>query len=547
MTTQAMEVEIYIQLKTRKKTANDKGKKSTVQKPSSGKKDDRVKKDDGEDEEARLRKYLTCVEPYPSYYVGDVSNFARKKEMNKLEYLFILESPYIEEVEKSYPLAGNSGKSVSKMLLGDNREAFGEIIKPKGQDNIDSTKICVINVSQVPLDVNTEDWDKKNQITCKVNKRKFKDLKTATDGLYSKLNYIRTQQIYNKIKKCNTTILEQFCKRLNEYIVEGNENLCIVLCGSFAQVYFDCAKEKCDKLKTKINNLEKENILYLPHPSCNQWENINKYNDNFEKLKNKFKELNQQQKNKKKVKCKTSKSYKLKKGVTMKKILSNWLFWLAIGLLVLFIANLAYGIWGCNGDDNNKTNYLTIISGWISGLATLAVGLIAYKQARKYKKQEIMAERNVDVFAECIEYPYTAVDLPSKRLGKKWSITEGKDYEYKYFRFFVYNYLDNCVFDLNIKQLTFDENTFYYDKLDKIERDIYGKTVMIKNDLMFLVGELPYNKNSIGDYEILLTFKNQYGDTYEKTVKFKVNLSKASDNSIIEVTQTASKCVNGEI
>jgi len=53
-----------------------------------------------------------------------------------------------------------------------------------------------------------------------------------------------------------------------------------------------------------MNNLKQQNILYLPHPSCNQWENINKYNDNFEKLKNKFKELNQQQKNKEKVKCK---------------------------------------------------------------------------------------------------------------------------------------------------------------------------------------------------------------------------------------------------
>lgn len=100
---------------------------------------------------------------------------------------------------------------------------------------------------------------------------------------------------------------------------------------------------------------------------------------------------------------------------------------------------------------------------------------------------------------------------------------------------------------MDIKQLIYNGTTFYYDKPDKIERDDHSKAVMIKNDLMFLVGELPYNKNSTGDYEILLTFKNQYGDKYEKTVKFKVNLSKVSNDSIIEVTQTASKCVNGEI
>ncbi len=278
-------------------TADNKDEKSQVSAPNkktgtsidkkalSGKKDDKVNQEDEKKIKEAIEKYLTCIEPYPSYYVADVFNFNKDKEMDKLEYLFILESPYIEEVEKGYPLAGNSGKSVSKMLLGDNGEAFGKIIKSKGKENTNSPKICVMNVSQVPLEVNPEAW-KEKEIPA------FKSLKEATNELYSKLEYIRTQKIYNKRDKYDETILEQFCERLDKYIVDGNKNFCIVLCGKFAQVYFDCAKEKCNKLKTKIDSLEEKNILYLPHPSYNQWEKINEYYDNFDILMRSFAKFN---------------------------------------------------------------------------------------------------------------------------------------------------------------------------------------------------------------------------------------------------------------
>ena len=425
-------------------TADKKDEKSQVSAPNkktgtsidkkalSGKKDDTTNQEDEERIKKSLKKYLTCIEPYPSYYIEDVFNFDKDKKIDKLEYLFILESPYIEEVEKGYPLAGDSGKSVSKMLLDVDGEAFGKIIKSKGKDNINSPKICVMNVSQVPLEVNPEAW-KEKEIPA------FKSLKEATNGLYSKLECIRTQKIYNKRDKYDETILEQFCERLDKYIIDGNKNLCIVLCGKFAQVYFDCAKEKCNKLKTKIDSLEEKNILYLPHPSYNQWEKINEYYDNFDTLMRSFAKFSFSNKNKEKVKCKTSKSYKLKKGVTMKKILSNWLFWLAIGLFVLFAANLAYGIWGCNDNDNSKSNYLTIISGWISGLATLSVGIIAYTQAQKYKKQEIATKKYADIIVECILLPYTAGVVPKNKLGRKCSIIKNNDYEYENLCLLVYN------------------------------------------------------------------------------------------------------------
>ncbi len=78
------------------------------------------------------------------------------------------------------------------------------------------------------------------------------------------------------------------------------------------------------------------------------------------------------------------KQKKKSKKKTERYFYQKWWFWVAISS-ILCCANLAYAIWGCKTD--NKSDILTAISGWISGVATLAVGIIAYKQSEKYKKE----------------------------------------------------------------------------------------------------------------------------------------------------------------
>ena len=56
--------------------------------------------------------------------------------------------------------------------------------------------------------------------------------------------------------------------------------------------------------------------------------------------------------------------------------------WITISI-VLCCVNIGYAIWGC--DTENKSDILTAISGWISGVATLVIGIIAYRQSEKYK------------------------------------------------------------------------------------------------------------------------------------------------------------------
>ena len=64
----------------------------------------------------------------------------------------------------------------------------------------------------------------------------------------------------------------------------------------------------------------------------------------------------------------------------MKFYKSLWFWCVIIGLLCC-AGNVAYAIWGW---ECNKSNILTVISGWVSGLATLAVGCIAFFQSRKF-------------------------------------------------------------------------------------------------------------------------------------------------------------------
>lgn len=81
----------------------------------------------------------------------------------------------------------------------------------------------------------------------------------------------------------------------------------------------------------------------------------------------------------------------MKKNKSKRKIFKSWWFWcIAIGIFLL-VGNFIYAIFG---NDCKQSNILTAISGWVSGLSTLLVGIIAFKQNSYYtfvaKKAEIV-------------------------------------------------------------------------------------------------------------------------------------------------------------
>ena len=59
-------------------------------------------------------------------------------------------------------------------------------------------------------------------------------------------------------------------------------------------------------------------------------------------------------------------------------------WWYYIILAMLLFGNIAILLWG---EEETKAHWLTLISGWISFGATISIGVIAFNQAKDYKKQ----------------------------------------------------------------------------------------------------------------------------------------------------------------
>ena len=251
----------------------------------------------------QLDKYLSCTihEELPLYYVPDICNLGKGKEcendkvenykinydengsiknisdekLAELDYLFILESPHTDEVAKGYPLAGDSGKAISQYLFGD-ETPFGKLVSSI------NTKIAIINVSNVPLNVNKQIWDNANFDTENWGKAKSAILNDSKE-LASQLEYIRNGKLDTKNSKCEETLLKQFYKKLENFI--NIKNLTIIACGEFAKVYLD---EFIEEYKKTHGHGIFPKVLYVPHPSRGHWQFIDKHQQNLHELKDKF-------------------------------------------------------------------------------------------------------------------------------------------------------------------------------------------------------------------------------------------------------------------
>ncbi len=67
-----------------------------------------------------------------------------------------------------------------------------------------------------------------------------------------------------------------------------------------------------------------------------------------------------------------------------KKFYKNLWFWLLITSILFFVTNIVFSIIFRGSDGSN---IFTAVSGWVSGIATIALGFIAVVQNRKYKEE----------------------------------------------------------------------------------------------------------------------------------------------------------------
>lgn len=151
------------------------------------------------------------------------------------EVLFVLESPHNEEIKRGYPVAGKSGKDMSKVLF-EMDEPLGKLIKERSV-----SRLGIINVCNYPLQMSA-----------------YED-----ETLVADMEFFEKVRQNPKLRKKHLPINEVISKIIDDFKLRlsFHKEKKIVLCGKFAEASFDSI----------FNSLSFKEVLRVPHPSFNQW------------------------------------------------------------------------------------------------------------------------------------------------------------------------------------------------------------------------------------------------------------------------------------
>lgn len=167
-------------------------------------------------------------EKLKNYFVDDLI-------YDDTKVLFVLESPHNEEVKRGYPVAGKSGRDMSKVLFNDT-EPLGKLISERSVKNLG-----IINVCNYPLQMSA-----------------YEDASLEADmQFFEKIRQnpkLRKKQA--PINAVVSKVMDNFKARL-----DAHKDKKIILCGKFAEASFDSV----------FNELSFKEVLRVPHPSFNQW------------------------------------------------------------------------------------------------------------------------------------------------------------------------------------------------------------------------------------------------------------------------------------
>ncbi|MGM0472147.1 MAG: hypothetical protein ACQEQI_07705 [Bacillota bacterium] len=184
-------------------------------------------------------------------------------------FLFILESPHTQEMKYGYPVAGSSGREMTKFIYqSSNPKAFGKLVGQPKHDQEGLTKFSLLNVSPAPM----QESGLQNY-----------DLSTGDRRIVSILEKLRVNydsqqhrnQAWNQLKEI---ILADFKERLVSTLQELDKLEYLIPCGKLAASYLDLIEDEIEL----IDNLEI--IEGIPHPSFNQWSRF----QSMEKLRDKL-------------------------------------------------------------------------------------------------------------------------------------------------------------------------------------------------------------------------------------------------------------------
>lgn len=184
------------------------------------------------------------------------------EKIEQMKFLFLLESPFIDEIIFKVPLAGTSGKAVSNCLFNSVPNVNIPKDYPFGcylQENKDY-RFGIANCSNKPMDTKVYESiihdDTESEIT--ILNRIRNNSKTKSNNRYFKEDKEKHKKLLNKL----THKLSTYHKKNNTFI--------IIACGILAQTFL-----------SEIEVNPSHQIIKIPHPSRNQWNR----NENKEKIK----------------------------------------------------------------------------------------------------------------------------------------------------------------------------------------------------------------------------------------------------------------------
>ncbi|RBW67701.1 hypothetical protein [Bacillus taeanensis] len=169
------------------------------------------------------------------------------------DFIFILESPHVQELKHGVPVAGTSGGTMSKNLFG---EQFNKPLGLLLKKNLEETKnrptlnrIGLVNVSNIPM-----------------QKAAYhdKNIQKEYAPFFEMLEAIRTSNQKDTYKDEELNLLQHvLIERFNDHLKPIINRKCTIIpCGKFAQKFF------------RLANVKGENwniIDDVPHPSYNSW------------------------------------------------------------------------------------------------------------------------------------------------------------------------------------------------------------------------------------------------------------------------------------
>lgn len=169
-------------------------------------------------------------------------------DKKQCKFIFLLESPHKDEIKNNCPLAGSSGKGVSKIL-----NKIDWTIKPDVPFGLylketDDIRFGIMNCSLTPMQISVYSDEMQNSEDLIVINRIRNNPKTRSDN-----------RLLQEDREQHKKMLVELKERLTA-IIQENSQFKIIACGSLAGNFIE-----------ELSILPEHRICRVPHPSFNQW------------------------------------------------------------------------------------------------------------------------------------------------------------------------------------------------------------------------------------------------------------------------------------